>query len=814
MNTLTSYDWLKHYVDLKGVSVEEFAKRVSLSGPGVEKIYPQGVDLQQVVVGHVTSVEKHPDADKLRLASVDVGEKKALTIVCGGLNLAEDQWVAVALVGARVRWHGEGDLITLEPATIRGVASEGMICAANEIGLAEAFPHAEREILDLGVAIPEMKLKAGTPLADALGLAGDAVLDSEVTTNRVDAMGVVGFAREASAILGKKFLWKPATLKAKGSKKGAPTIHVSEKKLCPRYMAVRLTGVKNGPSPWWLKKRLMQAGLNSISALVDITNYVMLELAQPMHVFDVARLAQGKKGLEISVRLAKKGETLKTFDGNEHHLDEKTLVIADAEGPVAIAGVMGGERSGAYYDTTDIIFEAATFDAVSVRRTARRLNLYSDSQTRFEKGLSPHALPDAIARAVELALDICGGTVVGSVVDERAAVSKPATYRISTKEVDERIGVSIPKATQIRSLRDLGFTVKLVGGTIHATVPWWRDQDIESGQDLVEEIARIYGYANIPPVVPGGTSLLQVDPSIRMEDTLKTIAAGAGLTETYTYSFVSDDLYRKAGYDSSGCLHVQNPLTEEFAFMRTSLLPSLLQVVAENQERAREQRLFEIANVYYPPSTSGVWNDLPDEHLEMGCAFLGDNAFANAKGFVEHVLATHGITDVFWKRLTEKGGFWHAGRSVQAFKDGALLATVGEVAPNILGNMGIDGRVAMVDCPLTSSDGTGLFTHAVHARQYTVPSPFPESKRDLALVVPDRTEYAALSLAIRRVDACVASVEWFDTYAGKGLPEQKKSVAMHLTFSAPNKTLTSEEVDALIARITSAVKKEFGAEVR
>lgn len=809
MNTLTSYDWLKHYVDLKGVSVEEFAKRISLSGPGVEKIYPQGEELEGVVVGHVVSVEPHPDADKLRVANVDAGKGEKLTIVCGGSNLKEDQWVAVAKVGARVRWHGEGEFVTLEPVKIRGVASEGMICAANEIGLVDAFPHEEREILDLGAMIPEMKLKPGTPLADALGLTGDAVLDSEVTTNRVDAMGVVGFAREASAILGKDFLWKPASLKTTGAKKEAPTVKVAEKKLCPRYMAVRLTGVKNGPSPWWLKKRLMQAGMNSISALVDITNYVLLELAQPMHVFDAQKMKGG-----ITVRMAKKGEQLKALDGKDYTLDDKTLVIADGNGPVAVAGIMGGADTGVSADTTEIIFEAATFDPVSVRRTARRLNLYSDSQVRFEKGLSTQALPHAIARAVELTQDICGGRVLGPVVEERAGSYKAATYKIATSDVDERIGVTIPKATQVRYLRDLGFGVKAAGKTISATVPWWRDQDIESAQDLVEEIARIHGYANIPPQLPSGVSSLVMDPSIRMEDMLKTVAQGAGLTETYTYSFVSDELYAKAGYRADNCLRIQNPLTEEYAFMRTSLLPSLLQVVADNQERAREQRLFEVAKVYYPSDSAATWKDLPDEHLELGAAFLGKEAFAHAKGFVEHLLAQFGVTGVTWTRLTEKGSFWHAGRSVQAFKDDALLATVGEVSPGVLGRFKIDGRVAMVDCPLTSEDAMGLFAHASLARMYTPPPVFPESKRDLAIVVDARTEYADVAQVIRGTDALVSSVEWFDTYAGKGLADGKKSLAMHLTFAAADRTLTSEEVDGLVVQIVSVLKKRFEAEVR
>lgn len=808
MNTLVSYEWLKHYVDLKGVTPDEFARRVSLSGPGVEKIHPQGEGLEKVVVGHVKKVEKHPNADKLKIAHVDIGTKKDALIVCGGSNLAEKQWVAVALVGAKVRWHGEGDLVTLEPAEIRGVKSEGMICASNEIGLADAFPGAEREILDLGIALPGMKMKAGAPLGDVLGLSDDSVMDIEVTTNRIDAMGMVGMAREASAILGKKMLWKPATLK---KAKGSPGLEVAvhDKKLCPRYMGVRIAGVKNGPSPWWLKRRLASAGMNSISALVDITNYVLLELAQPMHVFDVSRLKSGMKGPQIFVRLARKGEKMKALNGNEYALDDRTLVIADTDGPVAVAGIMGGDRSGAYDDTQDVIFEAATFEPVSVRRTARRLNLYSDSQARFEKGLSTEALPDALARAVELTLEICGGRVMGPAFDARADKYESKTYSITTEEIDQRIGLKIPQIIQVRYLRDLGFKVSLKGkGTIHATVPWWRDHDIESGQDLVEEVARIHGYGNITPVLPSGRGNAWTDANFAWEDRLKDLAKGAGLSETYSYSFVSDDVYKKASFDPAICLRLQNPLSSDFSFMRTSLLPSLLQIVSENQERYRAQRLFEVTNVYFPKGPG--WKDLPDERQHLAAAFLGgEDVFRQAKGFVEHVFTEFGIENVSWKRMPEQGGFWHAGRSVQAYKDNVLLATIGEVASNILGNFKIDGRVAMIESPLKE-----LFANAAPSRCYTPTSTFPESKRDLAVVVDARTEYDDLARAIRRVDPLVTKVEWLSTYSGKGLSDGKKSVAIHLEFSSPDSTLTTEEVDAMLQKAVLKLKQDFKAEVR
>jgi phenylalanyl-tRNA synthetase beta chain len=805
MNTLVSYEWLKHYVDLKGVKPDEFARALSLSGPAVEKIYPRGEMLDKVVVGKIKKIKKHPNADKLKLVEVDIGKK--VNVVCGGKNLVEGNLIALAQIGAHVLWHGEGDPVLLEPVEIRGVKSQGMICAANEIGLFDAFPHEDYDILDLSESIPELKVKPGTPLADALGLSKDVVMDIEVTSNRVDAIGMIGIAREAATILGKKFLWKSKELKApKKNEKVSVTLHA--KKLCPRYMAVRIKGVKNGPSPWWMRERLMAAGLNSISLLVDITNYVLLEYAQPMHVFDVKKLQKGKGGPEIHVRLARAREKMKALDGNEYALDDRSLVIADAKGPVAVAGVMGGERSGVYDDTTDIIFECATFDPVSVRRTSRRINLYSDSQLRFEKGLSTEAVPFAMARAVELTLDLCGGKVTG-VTDARAGAYKPLSFEISTREVDERIGVEIPKSRQVKILRDLGFTVsEKKKGVLRATVPWWRDHDIEAGVDLIEEIARVYGYHNIPAELPvGDLPPRRTDSEVVWEDRVKEIAKGAGLTEAYSYSFVSDDLYKKAGYDSKPALRLLNPLTEEFAFMRTSLLPSLLQVVADNQDRFKDQQIFEVSNVYYP-QTKG-WKKLPDEQLELGCAFLfGDESFKRAKGFVEHLLSELGIESVSWARISQKG-FWHPGRTVQAFYNKKLVATLGEVSPDILKNFKIEGRLAMIDCPLEE-----VFEIASPSRSYTAPNPFPESKRDLAIILDENTEYDDVARLIGNTDDLITDVEWFDTYLGSCLPEGKKSLAMHLTITSPEKTLTTKEVDGLIQRVTMGLKQKFGASVR
>ena len=818
MNSLVSYNWLKEYVDLKGVTPDEFAKRVSLSGPGIEKIYPQGADLDKVVVGHVLEVNPHPNADKLRIALVDIGEKTPATIVCGGSNLEVNQWVAVALIGARVKWHGEGELITLAPAEIRGVKSDGMICGASEIGLADAFPHGEREILDLSL-VGAHGMRPGLSLSDFLDLSSDSVMDIEVTSNRVDAMGMVGMAREASAILDKKMIWKPVHLPqpllrkegshadrsltlTKGEIKRGLSVSVTAKKQCPRYMAIKMDGVSVEPSPWWMKRRLLSAGLRPINNLVDISNYVMLELAQPTHMFDAAKLEGG-----INVRFAHDGEMIKALDGKEYKLEDSILVIADKKKPVAIAGVMGGEETGVSASTTSVIIECANFEPVCIRRGARKINLQSDAQLRFEKGLSTQALPEALARVVELVKELAGGHIASNATDVAAGKYSPVKYSIGVEEVNALIGVPVARTEMVGILKRLGFIVTATAKKISVVVPWWRDHDIEDGRDLVEEIARVKGYANIPGIVPCDVASRPMEPELYWEKQVRDISKGAGMTELYTYSFIPKELVTKAGYDPKGMLHVQNPLSTDFEVMRTTLLPGLLQIVSENRERFPEQRLFEVSNVYYPNAAD--WSDLPDEQLEIGALFMGmKNPWRHAKGYVEHLLSEMGISGVEWKRLSDDA-FWHPGRSAQAFRGEELIATIGEVSPKIAAQFKLDGPVGLVDIPFEK-----IIPDASHARQFISIPAFPEAKRDLAVMVDQETEYEELAKVIRTVDSLITNVEWFDTYVGKNLPENKKSVAMHFTFSASDRTLESGVVDGLMEKIQSTLKQKFGAEIR
>ncbi len=799
MNILTSYDWLKTYVTLKETP-EEFAARVSLSGPGVERLFPQASLYHAMVVGCVRGVSVHPRADKLRLARVDLGTHTVI-VVCGGINLQENQWVVVALPGAKVRWHGEGELIGLASTEIRGVASEGMICAANEIGLFEAFPHAEGEILDLGRAFAheERTFCAGEPLAAFLGVTEEVIADIEVTTNRPDAMCVVGLAREAATILDAPFTWKPSKIREGTS---PLTVQVEVKELCPRFMAIRIDGVRVGPSPWWLKRRLLSAGQRSINNVVDITNYILLELGRPMHVFDAAKL-QGS----LCVRRATSGETLKALDGKTYELSRHHVVVADEVSPQSIAGIMGGEKSGVRSDTTSVIFECAVWDPVYIRRASRELSLSSDSQSLFEKGLSTESCPLGIARAIELCLDLAGGTVSSCLADVPLAPYVPRVFETTLGEICALIGTAISLTEIKKTLTKLGCSVRMHGKTIEVTIPWWRDHDIESGRDLVEEVARMHGYGNIPPLYPVAGLPKPIAPALLFEESIRKFFLSLGHDEVRNYSFISGDLAEKAGCDVTRMLRIQNPLSTEFEFMRTSLVPSLLQTLAQNQERFSEQRLFELANVYLV--SAGTEASLPREEPECVSVILQEKgAFAEAKGLLEEVCSTLGIHPLIWKPLSQDS-LWHPGRSAQLFSDGDLLATVGEIHPKILAQFKIEGRVTSVHLLLSP-----CFQHAHPIKTFQPIAVFPEAKRDVAFLVERDMTVEAVTALMRASSPLLRFVEWFDTYRGQGIPEGKKSLAFHLSFALPDRTLETGEVDLVMQTIEKALSEQMGAKWR
>lgn len=799
MNLLVSYNWLKEHAKLKSTPAD-FAKRISLSGPSVERIIPAGEGLEKVVVGRIVEVKPHPDADKLRVVLTDIGGEKK-DIVCGGSNLKEGQNVVVALPGAMVRWHGEGEPVEIKAAKLRGVESYGMICGANEVGLEDMFPASdEKEIVDLG----DLNAKPGTPIAEALGLS-DTVFDVEVTTNRPDAFGMVGIAREASAILEVPFTWKPDKAPAKPKGEKLPlTVKVEAKNLCPRYQAVVMRNVKVGPSPLWLKRRLASAGLNSINNVVDITNYILLDLGQPMHAFDYETL----KGHAIVVREAKKGEGLMTLKDEEKVLAPGQLVIADAERPTAVAGVMGGKDTGVTERTTSIVFEGAAFEPVQVRRTARALNLQSDSQLRYEKGLSVEATAPAIAMAVRLAEELCGAEVASEVFDVRASKYKPRTYPFRPARAEELIGVAVPPKEMKRILTDLGFKVSGSGASWKVEVPYWRDHDIEGERDLVEEVARVYGYGNLPSVMPEGKlPETAPDPALEREDCMKRVLKDWGYTELMTYSFVSEELMKKEGLNPAGALKLLNPLTEELSHMRTSLVASALKTIEENQDEAVEGSAFEMANVYLPRK-----GDLPEEKSRLLIADWNRDESGSAarrtKGVLEALLGRLGLGSRFAFSEAE-GKDWHPGRSASVLVDGMDVGTVGEVHPAILKRFGVERRVALAVIDLAT-----VLSVANDRRTYVPMDEFPNAKRDLAFVVGRTVAHADVDSEIRSASELLRTVELFDVYEGSHLGEGKKSMAYHLEFGASDRTLEASEVDAIMDDIRKRLKERFDAEAR
>ncbi|MBI2473306.1 phenylalanine--tRNA ligase subunit beta [Candidatus Uhrbacteria bacterium] len=791
MNILISYNWMKEYLETD-LSPEEFAKRTTASGNSVEVIDRVAERFAQMVVGDVLEVKTHPNADKLRVAVVDIGAKQ-VEIVCGGENLSEGQKVVVALPGARVRWHGEGDLIELQETKIRGVESYGMICASAEVGF-EKLPAGEKDIWDISVIT---NAQAGTPIAEALDL-DDVIFDIEVTSNRPDCKSVIGQAREGAAVTQDRFTWKATKLKRVEWDAGF-SVEVQESSLCPRYTAVVIDGVVVGPSPWWLQKRLLLAGHRPINNLVDITNYILHEYGQPLHTFDADTL----EGQKIVVRRALKGETFEALDKKTYELTDEMLVIADAKKPVAVAGVMGGLSTGTTQATTRVVIECAAFDSVSVRRTARALNLYSDSQLLFEKGLSTQALKPALARAVELIKEVAGGEVVSKVFDECAQEYQPLVLPFDDKAANRLMGIELPKKEQIAILKRLGFTIQ----KNQVAVPYWRDHDIEASVDFVEEIARVYGYDQFPSQLPSG-QLPQAfsNPSLVWERRVKHLLASAGLSESYSYSFVSESQLEKYGIDIQTAVKLRNPLNSEQEYMRTSLVPSLLTSIEANQARLPQADIFELAPVYLAQTSA-----IPKQSLSLVIGSYGTDGealFVRAKGILERFFRQTGIREYLLERGTD-GTRWHAGRSAVITVLGKQVGVIGQVSRRVEQAFGIDVVTVLIDL-----DFEALLSIFTLGKSYKPLPLFPSVKRDLAFLVQERSEWESISQAVHQSSELLEVFELFDVYRGQGIEEGKKSLAIHLSFRSSERTLEAIEVDAEINKIRQVLEETFGAIMR
>jgi len=814
---LISYNWLKQYLNLPdSISAEEVGGKLKAATVEVEAIKNLGKNLENIVIGKVVTAEKHPNADKLKLCKVDVGNEK-LQIVCGGSNVIEGMSVALAKVGAKVQWHGEGELIELVPTAIRGIESFGMICASTEIGLGSMFPlKDEKEILDLS----SYDLKPGTPLAVALNL-NDATLEIEnkSLSNRPDLWGHYGIAREV-AVLFNKDLAEYKTVEIKEGKDVKIKVKVADKNLCPRYMAVAVSGVKVGPSPDWLKNKLSAVGINSINNIVDVTNYIMLDIGEPMHAFD-ASLVGGDKAKEILVRLAVNGEKIKALDGNEYELSEKDLVIADKEKVLAIAGVIGGENSAISNSTNTIIFEAANFFAANIRKTSTRLNVRTDSAQRFEKSLDPNLCEAALKKAVELTLELCPEAKVASaVVDGSDFVLPVGPIEVAKDLFEKKIGVAISEKDIVRILEKLGFELKDKKDIWAIKIPTWRaTKDVSLAEDLVEEVLRIYGYDKVDGALPNFTiNPPEINAIRRLERVLTDVSVREfAYTESYNYSFISGEQIKNLLDNLDLYLELDNPLAKDRPYLRRHLIPNLLDNVADNINNNQEVKIFEIGKVFRGDKSGLRVSANSDELLPQQDTWY-TAVFVNKKN-----QEPYWEVRKLWENIAKELKIdWeidiegeipkreHPTRTVAIKSGGHIFGVICEINPDVAKKFGVDYRVGCLQLNLNDLLEFGKFSK-INCK----PLPnFPEVERDVAFVVDKAVAHQEIIDALKKVDVLLVDVKLFDVYTGEHVAADKKSMAYRMTYYHPDHTLTSTEVDKAHDQVLSLLKKKFKAEIR
>lgn len=804
-NMYLSINWLKDYVKLpKGMTPEELGRKLTLHTVEVEKIEDQAQKFDKVVVGKILSVKRHPNADRLQLAEVQVDKKTVLHIVCGAPNIAPGQKVPVSLVGA-ILPNG----LEIKEAEVRGEKSQGMLCAPDELGMGD--DHA-------GILILDEHAKVGEPFAQYMGL-DDQILevDNKSLTNRPDLWGHHGMAREISAFLSAKFTPYAANPRVFEKKTDGfkLDVKVESSDLCSRYMAVGLEGVAIEAAPAWMQKRLLAVGLRPINNIVDITNYVMLELGQPLHAFDQTLVDK------IFVRTAKAGEEMETLDGEKRQLDQSMLVIADSSKPIAIAGVMGGGTSEIRPETTKIIFEAANFDYVSVRKTSTKLNLRTESSQRFEKGLDQSLCEVALARAVELTLQVCPtAKVVTEVVDLKQRRFETSVIALSVDDINRKIGVEIKSGRIIDILESLGFAVKKEKHNLVVTVPSWRaTRDIAIKEDVIEEIARIYGFNDIASTKP---VIVMNQPERNLEKSLerkiKWLLAGApSLTEVYNYSFVSEEQVKKLGLEPNAHLSLANPIASDQTLLRQSLAPNLIANIKSNQARFKEFGLFEIGSVFlnfeseHDKKGDGL-ERIPYQEKRLGFVLAGDKPqelFARAKGIVEYLLQNLNMS--YEWRNHEVRLPWASGvLAADLYAYDKMLGHLVIVDQRIAKNAGLKKEVAVLEISMAK---LARFNDESRVRKYEEEARFPSVVRDLAFVIPEKILYSELRSEILKFDTLIKEAEVFDVYQGDQLGENLKSLAFHVEYQA-DRTLTGDEVDALQAKLLKHLGGKFGAKLR
>ena len=789
-----SREWLGEYTTV-GAPDKEYCDAMTMSGSKVEGWEVTGSGIERVVVGRVVSMERHTNSDHMWVCRIDVGGERELQIVTGAQNVSVGDLVPVALDGSTLPGGKE-----IHTGKLRGELSEGMLCSLGELGLEQRdFPYA----IEDGIFILEEDCVPGDDIRAVCGL-NDSVVEFEITNNRPDCLSVRGLARESACTFRTPLtLAEPTVRGGHGDIHEKLSVEIKDAELCPRYTARMVKNIKIAPSPKWMRRRLRASGVRPINNIVDITNYVMLEYGQPMHAFDYACLHNGK----IIVRRAEEGESLRTLDGNDHALTPGMLVIADPEGPVALAGVMGGANSEITEETTTIVFESANFLGHSIRKTAIALGMRTDASGRFEKGLDPLATVPAVDRACELVEMLGAGEVLDGTIDVLAKAPETTFIELDERRINALLGTDMPRDFMVDTLTALGF--ELNGSTL--TVPSWRG-DCTMLADIAEECARFWGYDKIEATdIRGAATQGGYSEKTLFMQKLGAACRAMGYTEVMTYSFVSpsslDKIKVPAGSPLRDNYRILNPLGEDTSVMRTTALPSMLGVLSTNLNRRNmEARLYEMATVYrkQPGKT------LADERtaLTLG-AYGGGTDFFALKGAVETLLRAARTPDVRFTADTESAAF-HPGRCAAVWSGDTRLGTLGQIHPDVCAAYGLDGATYCAELD-------GVLLHDLEGAEpaYTPLPRFPAITRDIAVVCDAAVPVGELTECIRKAEKNVLrGVKLFDVYTGTGIPEGKKSVAFSLTLRSDDGTLTDDHAEEAVRAVLDALRESFGAVIR
>lgn len=804
MNTPLS--WIKAYVPDLDVTNQQYMDAMTLSGTKVEGFHAFDADLDKIVIGQIDKIEKHPDADKLVVCQVNVGNE-TVQIVTGATNVFEGAKIPVVLDGGRVAGSHDGKIteggIKIKKGKLRGVESFGMMCSIEELGsTTDMYPDDAED----GIYI----LKEDAPVGeDAIAYLGfrDANFEYEVTSNRVDCFGIIGIAREAAATFRKPFY--PPAITHTGNNEDVHDyiqVEVKDNELCPRYCARVVKNVKIAPSPEWMQRRLAACGIRPINNLVDITNYVMEEYGQPMHAYDLSTLA----GKQIIVRRAESGEQFQTLDGQLRTLDDNMLMICDADKAVGVAGIMGGENSKITDDVKDILFEAACFDGTNIRLSAKRLGLRTDASGKFEKGLDPNNAMDAINRACQLIEELGAGEVVGGVVDVYPNVRQERKILFEPEKMNQLLGTNISNEEMLGYFKMLD--LKYDADANEVIIPTFR-QDLECMADLAEEVARFYGYDNIPTTLPKGEATTgKLSHKLRIERIASDIAEFCGFSQAMTYSFESPKVFDKLLLAEDDKMRqtvvITNPLGEDFSIMRTTSLNGMLTSLATNYNRRnKDVRLYELGNIYLPKDVPVT--QLPEERMQFTLGMYGEGDFFHMKGVVEEFLDKVGMNGKIIYDPNAGKNYLHPGRQANIIYDSEVIGYLGEVHPEVADNYDIGDRVyvAVLDMPYIVEKST-------FERKYEGIANYPAVTRDLSMVMEKSIMVGQIEeIFEKRGGKLLESFHLFDVYEGAQIESGFKSVAYSIVFRAKDRTLEEKDITPIMEKILKDLK-EMGIELR